>query len=211
MDHSGDGHHGWGRGGGKNRCEMFLNHIKDVDKKLTPDQVHDIVAGRLASQGEGTLKVGKVAAKSPGVVSVEIVTTSGSLVTTREISTKTGLPTGIEKRCEERMANKDDGKDHGRGHMGGGRMGGGRMGGGFMRGLAALGPGDGERNLKLSADQAKKLAEAYVILTGNPRLKVGAVKEKDANTIGVDIVTVDNALVVHRDIDRQTGRVMRPD
>jgi hypothetical protein len=81
-----------------------------------------------------------------------------------------------------------------------------------MRGLAALGPGDGaERNLKLTADQAKKLAEAYVILTGNPRLKVGAVKEKDGNTIGVDIVTVDNALVVHRDIDRQTGRVTRPD
>jgi hypothetical protein len=200
----GGGHRHWMHGGKGGRCEAFLEHIKDVDKKLSPEQVKDIVAGRLAQNGEGNLKVGKVATKSPGVVSVEIVTTSGSLVTTRAISQKTGLPAGLEKRCEERMAGKDEDGGHG-------PRGGGHMRGGMMRSLAALSP-DGERpDLKLTTDQVKKLADAHLILTGNPRLKVGAVKEKDADTITVDIVTVDNALVVQREIDRHTGRPSRPD
>ena len=69
-----------------------------------------------------------------------------------------------------------------------------------------VGPGPGH-DLNLTADQAKRLTDAAVILLGNPRLKAGAAKEKDANTITVDIVTVDNALVLRRDVDRHTGRV----
>lgn len=195
---AGSPHH-WGPDGGKGRCEMFLS----IDKKLTPEQVRDIVAGHLAAHGEGTLKVGKVTTKSPGVVAVDIVTNSGSLVTTREISQKNGLPVGLEKRCEEHEEHMaGNGEDHHSGHF---------RGHGMMGSLAGLGAGGEDRDLKLSTDQVKKLADASLILTGNPRLKVGNVKEKDADTISVDIVTVDNALVVHRDVDRHTGRVSRPD
>jgi len=39
----------------------------------------------------------------------------------------------------------------------------------------------------------------------NPRLKVGEVKEKDADTITADIVTLDNSLVQRFIVDRHTG------
>ena len=196
--------HGWHGG----RCDMLRAYMDNTDKKLTAEQVRDIVAGRLAQFGEGTLKVGKVTAKEPGVVAVDIVTTSGSLVTTREISTKTGRPTAMEKRCEEHGTNTADNAAGGHdgkaweGHMMGHHMHGG------MRGFALV-RGEPGHDLNLSADQVKKLADAALILTGNPRLKVGAVKEKDANTVTVDIVTVDNALVFHREVDRHTGHVHR--
>ena len=83
----------------------------------------------------------------------------------------------------------------------------GHMMGGFG-GLVLVGGGHG-RDLNLTADQVKKLADAALILTGNPRLKVGAVKEADGNTVSVDIVTLDNALVLHREVDRHTGHVHR--
>jgi hypothetical protein len=191
-----DGHGDW-HGGRCARMNAFLAHM---DKKLTPDQVRDIVAGRLAERGEGTLKVGKVSTKAPDVVSVEIVTTAGSsLVSTRDISTKTGLSADLGKNCEqhEHMAGKMEG------HMGGH----GFRHGGFL-GAMALGGGHG-RDLNLSVDQVKKLADAALIMAGNPRLKVGAVKEKDADTVSVDIVTLDNALVFHREVDRHTGHVHR--
>ena len=41
-------------------------------------------------------------------------------------------------------------------------------------------------------------------MMGNPHLKVGAVKEKDADTISVDIVAADNSLVTQ--IDRPPYR-----
>ena len=66
------------------------------------------------------------------------------------------------------------------------------------------GPG---RDLNLNADQTRKLAEAGVVMLGNPHLKVGAVKEKDADTMTVDVVTQDNALVMHQEVDRHTGRI----
>jgi hypothetical protein len=181
-----------------------------IDKKLSPEQIRDIVAGRMAQFGEGTLKVGKVTTKEPGVVSVEIDTTSGSLVATREISTKTGGPAALEKLCDEHAGPPP--RD-GHGPMGqGGPMGHrGMMAGDGPGGFGGMGFAGGERgrDLNLSADQVRKLADAKLILAGNPRLKVGDVKEKDANTFTVDIVTVDNALVMHREVDRHTGRVHR--
>lgn len=74
----------------KERCEQFEARLDNMDKKLSTEQVRDIVAGHLAQSGESHIKAGKAQAKSDGVVSVEIVTADGSLVTTREISTKTG-------------------------------------------------------------------------------------------------------------------------
>ena len=44
---------------------------------------------------------------------------------------------------------------------------------------------------------------------GNPRLKVGDVKEKDADTITADIVTKDNSLVQRFIINRHTGAYTR--
>ncbi len=84
-----------------------------------------------------------------------------------------------------------------------------RRGGGddLNLGIASnRGPG---HDLNLSTAQAKTLVEAGLVKSGNTRLKVGAVKEKDADTITVDIVTTDNSLVTRREIDRRTGRISR--
>ena len=182
-------------GRGENRMERGA----EIDRHLTPEQVRDIVAGRLALAGNANLKVGKVTAKEDGVVAVEIVTKTGALVDTREISTKSGGPA----RLAEAMAG-------GRPGMGPEGMGPGRMGPGRME-PGRMGPGRNgpARDLKLTVDQVKKLAEARLILQGNPRLKLGAVKEKDADTITVDIVAADNSLVTQREIDRHTGRGKR--
>ena len=158
----------------------------EIDRKLSSEQVRDIVEGRLAMSGNANLKVGKVTAKEIGVVSVEIVTKTGALVETREISTRSGMPADIERRTR--------GDFRGRGGPGGQR---------FGRGIQA------DKDLKLSVDQVRKLAEARLILQGNPNLKVGPVKEKDPDTITVDIVASDNSLVTQREIDRHTGRPKR--
>ncbi len=181
-----------------------------IDKHLTMDQVRDIVAGQLALSGNPNLKVGKATAKEESVVAVDITTKSGAVAYTREISTKTGLSAKLQKRMDERRAamtrrggrmGAEGGREHGvmaqRSH----RFAGGMSHNAFER--------DNDRDLKLSADQAKKLTEARLIMMGNPHLKVGAVKEKDADTITVDIVASDNSLVTTREIDRHTGRPKR--
>lgn len=159
---------------------------QEIDRHLTSEQVRDIVEGRLAMSGNANLKVGKVTAKEENVVSVEVVTKTGALVETREISTRSGLPVAVEKARAAR----------------------GQRGPGGRGGRFAGTPGDA-KDLKLSVDQVRKLAEAQLILRGNPNLKVGAVKEKDADTITVDIVASDNSLVSQRDVDRHTGRPKR--
>ena len=63
---------------------------------------------------------------------------------------------------------------------------------------------------KLTVDDVKARMERWLAFQNNPRLKLGDVKEKDANTITADIVTVDNSLVRRFDIDRTTG-FYRPD
>ena len=47
--------------------------------------------------------------------------------------------------------------------------------------------------------------ERWLTWRDNPRLKVGEVKEKDADTITADIVTKDNSLVERFIVDRHTG------
>lgn len=178
---------------GPGRLEARAKKRPPVDKHLTSAQVRDIVAGRIAMRGDPNLKVGKVTAKADGIVAVDVVTKSGALVETREISTKTGLPVKMEKAMAEH-------RGFGRGHAG-------------MR-EHAMGHrgdqrGDDKRDLALTVEQAKKLAEARLIMMGNPNLKVGAVKEKDADTISVDIVAGDNSLVSQHTIDRHTGRRQR--
>jgi hypothetical protein len=43
-------------------------------------------------------------------------------------------------------------------------------------------------------------------MRGNSRLKVGEVKEKDNDTVTVDIVTKDNSLVQRYQVNRHIGR-----
>jgi hypothetical protein len=63
------------------------------------------------------------------------------------------------------------------------------------------------RDLNLTADAVKAQAERWVAWQGNPRLKVGDVKEKDADTIVADIVTKDNSLVQRFAVNRHSGVV----
>ena len=51
--------------------------------------------------------------------------------------------------------------------------------------------------------------ERWLAWQGNQRLKLGEVKEKDADTITADIVTKDNSLVERFIVDRHTGFIRR--
>lgn len=87
----------------------------------------------------------------------------------------------------------------------------GMMGGGYGYGpgmMGGYGPGYYGRqgNLNLSTNDVKSYLERMLAVRGNTRLKVGEVKEKDADTITADIVTKDKDSVVDRYvIDRHTG------
>ncbi len=59
--------------------------------------------------------------------------------------------------------------------------------------------------LNLSIDDVKHELERWLTIQDNPRLKLGEVKEKDADTIEADIVTKDNSLVQRFQVDRKTG------
>jgi hypothetical protein len=63
------------------------------------------------------------------------------------------------------------------------------------------------RDLNLTVDAVKAQAERWVAWQGNPRLKVGDVKEKDADTITADVVTKDNSLVQRFAVNRHSGLV----
>lgn len=61
--------------------------------------------------------------------------------------------------------------------------------------------------INLSSDDIKNRLEGWLAWQGNPRLKLGAVSEKDANTVVADIVTRDkDALVQRFVVDRHTGQ-----
>jgi len=83
------------------------------------------------------------------------------------------------------------------------------VGPGMMRGYGpgVTGPGwnPAVRDLNLSTDNVKNYFERWLALQGNPRLKVGDVKEKDADMIVADIVTKDNSLVQRFVVNRRNG------
>src|SRR5581483_1815241 len=76
-----------------------------------------------------------------------------------------------------------------------------------MIGAGGSSPGwNGSRaDLNLSTDDVKSYFERSIAWQGNPRLKVGDVKEQDADTIVTDIVTKDNSLVERFIINRHNG------
>ena len=65
------------------------------------------------------------------------------------------------------------------------------------------------RHLNLTIDAVKNRMERWLAWRGNPRLKLGEVKEKDADSITADIVTADNSLVDRFIVDRHTGFTRR--
>jgi hypothetical protein len=66
-------------------------------------------------------------------------------------------------------------------------------------------PWSASGDLKLSVDNVKTYLDRWISWQGNPRLKVGDVREKDADTIVADIVTKDNSLVQRFAINRHSG------
>jgi hypothetical protein len=83
----------------------------------------------------------------------------------------------------------------------------------MMRGYGGYGPGmmygyrpgyyGNQGDMKLTTDQVKNYLQQMI---RNPNLKVGEVKEKDADTIVADIVTKDkDALVQRLDFNRHNG------
>ncbi|HEY5127161.1 MAG TPA: hypothetical protein VIJ35_07630 [Bradyrhizobium sp.] len=110
----------------------------------------------------------------------------------------------------------------GQGYGPGNRMRG--WGGGYGPGMMhGYGPGSGpgygpmgdvqgnqtNQTLNLTTDEVKSRMERWLVRRDNPRLKVGEVKEKDADTITADIVTKDDSLVERFIVDRHTGFVRR--
>lgn len=96
--------------------------------------------------------------------------------------------------------------------MGPSIMGGPGPWGGYGPGMMhGYGPGPGSawnagwRDLNLSTDNVKTNMERWLAWQGNPRLKVGDVKEKDADTIMADVVTKDNSLVQRFVVNRHNG------
>jgi hypothetical protein len=81
------------------------------------------------------------------------------------------------------------------------------MGYGYGRGY---GPGAGASQTRnLTVDDVKARLDTMLQRRGNSHLKVGEVKEKDADTIVGDIVTRDNSLVDRFLFNRHTGAIQR--
>jgi hypothetical protein len=91
-----------------------------------------------------------------------------------------------------------------RGGYGPGMMWGNGGGPGYNRDAA-----QGNQNLNLTTDDVKTRMERWLAVRGNARLKLGEVKEKDADTITADIVTKDNSLVERFIFNRHTGAISR--
>jgi hypothetical protein len=72
--------------------------------------------------------------------------------------------------------------------------------------MMGWGSGTPQAKLNLSKDDVQNYLERWVMLMGNPHLKVGAVTEKDPDMISAEIVTTGKGDLVQRfEIDRQTG------
>jgi hypothetical protein len=81
---------------------------------------------------------------------------------------------------------------------------------GMLSGSYGQGNYGGQGNLNLSTNAVKSFLERMIAIEGNSRLKVGDMKEKDADTIVADIVTKDNSLVQRFVVNRH-NRFYRPE
>jgi hypothetical protein len=128
-----------------------------------------------------------------------------------------GGPGGGQWNCPRFGQGDESGPGYGPGyHM---RGWGGGYGPGMMRGYgygprgAVQGDQNADQNTNqtptLTTDDVKARMERWLNWRGNPRLKVGEVKEKDADSITADVVTKDNSLVERFIFDRHTGAFRR--
>ena len=79
----------------------------------------------------------------------------------------------------------------------------------WLKAARARGDWDDAEDLNLTVEQVTRRFERRLAVSGNNRVKLGTVAEKDG-TITVDIVTTDKGGLVQRlGIDRKTG-LMRP-
>jgi len=82
-------------------------------------------------------------------------------------------------------------------------------------GNASLGPemiyGSPGRSKPMTADDVKTWLGKMLERDGNPRLRLGAVKDKDSKTIEAVIETVDGSLVQKLNIDKEFGLARRVD
>ena len=79
---------------------------------------------------------------------------------------------------------------------------------GFSHGMMqGQGPGPSIQagNLNLSIDDVKTFLGRWIAWQGNSHIKLGDVKQKDADTIEADVVTKDNSLVQRFTVNRHTG------
>lgn len=120
-----------------------------------------------------------------------------------------GGPGGGPWNCPRFGQGDESGPGYGPGyHM---RGWGGGPGPGMMRGYGrGYGPGaQSNQALNLTTDDVKTRMERWLSWRGNPRLKLGEVKEKDADSIAADVVTKDNSVVERFIFDRHTGAFRR--
>jgi len=92
--------------------------------------------------------------------------------------------------------------------MGPWMMGPNAAGGGYGYGMApwVFAPNRTSQRANLSADDVKNYFERSLAWQGNPRVKLGTVSEKDADTITADILTTDKDGLVQRfAVNRHTG------
>jgi hypothetical protein len=80
---------------------------------------------------------------------------------------------------------------------------------GMMRGYGYNRGSGPQGNLNLTADDVKNRMARWLEWRNNPRLKLGDVKENDADTITAEIVTKDNSLVDRFIVDRHNGFTRR--
>ena len=115
-------------------------------------------------------------------------------------------------RTDETGSADSQGQAYGPGMMGGwhggygpGMMQGNGYGPGYGPGYDRRADAQGNQPLNLTTDDVKSRVERWLARQGNPRLQLGEVKEKDADTITADVVTKDNSLVQRFIVDRRTG------
>ena len=124
-----------------------------------------------------------------------------------------GEPGGGPENCPAFGQNGGSGPGQGYGpgyHMRGWGNGyGPGMMGGYGRGYGPRGDAQSNQAVNLSTDDVKARMERWLAWRQNSHLKVGDVKEKDADTITADIVTKDNSLVERFIVDRHSGSVRR--
>ena len=115
-------------------------------------------------------------------------------------------------QTNETGSNDSQGQAHGPGMMGGwhggygpGMMQGNGYGPGYGPGYDRRAEAQGNQPLNLTTDDVKSRVERWLARQGNPRLQLGEVKEKNADTITADVVTKDNSLVQRFIVDRHTG------